>query len=78
MSKTIRENNILTKEFDNAVAEFDKKCHEVIQRCIEEEKHAEAVENNAGKELNFFQAPTLFTRERFGIKQRLQRANSQK
>ena len=32
-----------------------------------ERQHAEAVQANAGKELDFFQEPTLLTRERFGL-----------
>ena len=70
MTKSIKESKRLSIRFDEAKENFDIKCQEVIQRCIEEEKHAQAVEQNAGKELDWFKAPTLFTRERFGVRAR--------
>ena len=49
-----------------------------MQRCIEEEEHAQAVFENSGKELGFFQAPSLLTREtreRFRKNQRQESSN---
>ena len=44
MGESIKESRRLSVRFDEAKENFDMKCKEVIQRCIEEEKHAEAVE----------------------------------
>ena len=65
MGQTIKQNQELNTEFVRAVETFDQKCLEVMQKCIEEEKHEEAVQQNAGKQLHFFQAPKLLTRDRF-------------
>ena len=70
ISKTIRENKELIPKFDRAVEKFNRVCNRVIKKeniRIEKERlHAEAVLANAGKELDFFQEPTLLTRDRFG------------
>ena len=72
MVKTIRANKEIIPAFDRAVEKFNKTCTKVIEQetnRIEEEKAlAEAIEANAGKELDFFQEPTLLTRERFGYR----------
>lgn len=68
MLKTIRANKEIIPKFDNAVQNFDNTCERVIRQetiRIEEEKLlAEAIEANAGKELDFFSDPTLLTMER--------------
>ena len=65
MLKTIRANREIIPAFDNAIKKFDNTCTRVIEketiRLEEERLHAEAVEANAGKELDFFQEPTLET-----------------
>ena len=71
ISRTIRENKELIPKFDRAVEKFNRVCSKVINkenyRIEMERQHAEAVQANAGKELDFFQEPTLLTRERFGL-----------
>ena len=72
MVKTIRANKEIIPAFDRAVEKFNKTCSRVIEketiRIEKERAHAEAVEANAGKELDFFQEPELLTRERFGYR----------
>ena len=61
MVKTIRSNREVTTAFDRAVEKFNKTCSKVIEKetnRIEAEKAlAEAIEANAGKELDFFKEP---------------------
>lgn len=72
MIKTIQANRKIIPAFDQAIEKFDNTCARVIRletiRLEEERVHAEAVEANAGKELDFFQDPTLLTAERAEIK----------
>ena len=70
MNKTIVANKEIIPAFDKAVEAFDNTCERIVKqetKRIEEERLlAEAIEANAGKELDFFQEPELLTRERFG------------
>ena len=65
MLQTIEANKKIIPAFDEAVSKFDKTCARVLKeetiRLEEERLHAEAVAANAGKELDFFEDPTLLT-----------------
>lgn len=56
--------------YDKAVDDFNSNVEKIlnkeINRLEEERLLAEAIEANAGKDLDFFQTPELLTREKFG------------
>jgi len=63
--------------FDEAVSKFDNTCARVIReetiRIEEERLLAEAIEANAGKELDFFKDPELITAARAELKAEFKR-----